>query len=185
MTAPKWDYLIPKFFGSVWDSPASRPLTRAGDWPRVGIYCPHPERPWLLGSFAISAIVRERLGQRLWGWDLNFATGDGILIHLQGQGSPNSAQFLVDDAVYDAEATGLVLRSAIEAGDLATAQAASQTMDHAESAGRLRIPMKCGLCQKSRTYRSDTVQPAIATLWENGVREISLAMFDRFVSRTR
>lgn len=176
--------VVPKFFGSPWDTEASRPLTSAGSTPRVGVYCPHRRRPWLLGCFTASAEAEQQMGYRVWGWDLDFVTGDDFLIHLQRQSDRPGAQYLVDDEIYDSSAEMALMRSAMDAGDWSTATSISQAVDRSQSLLRMRVPIRCGEpgCKLARVYRSNTVQPVVTMLWDAGISEISLAHFMESVS---
>lgn len=186
-----YTYLIPRYHASPWGA-GGGPLHSADlNWPRVSVYCPHPDpedaaaiRPWLLGSFEFSAESSKRTGDDYWSWWLNYPTGDGLMINLNRQGvGVSDVQYLAGDRIRDREAERDNLRRALEAGDMVAAEAASAAMQDADATTRARLPLRCGICELRRVFRLERLHSVVSGFWRAGIREVPLGTFIKAVDR--
>jgi hypothetical protein len=183
------NYLIPRLHGSFWDAPGATGYSADLDWPRVSIYCPHPEpeRPWLLGSFELNPHLAPVAGSGpdYWSWSLNYPTGDGFMIHLNRQGAGVSdTQNLAGDVIRDRDAETARLKAALAASDMATALRTSQEIETADAVTRARIPLRCNTCRLPRVYRLEKLHPIISRFWTLGFREVPYPQFVALVDDT-
>lgn len=187
-----YEYQVPVFAGSPWDNgvvpvpetplmyqaPGTIRQINDPDRPRVGIYCPHDDdRPWLVGSFTVSAYLWLDLDpakwawQRMWAWHLEWLTGDGVLFPLFGV----PQRSLVATEVIDPPSGRLRLTT--------TADGQVEPQFEAEVDVRHHLEMRCPICsQQGSPHRLENVQATVTTLWHKGFREISLAAFERIAN---
>lgn len=184
--ADEWDYLVPRLHGSAWDKGESSRFVADLDWPTIGVYCPHEPQPWLLGSFRVSAAVLEERGVASWSWTPDYVTGDGYTIRLRRQSESGHTQQLVGNEPYDRKVLEAELAGTVDKfGVGPEAMAISERMDSAAANLRGRPILECGECGDRRVYQSESVQAAVALLWEHGRREIALDEFHKFKDTLR
>ena len=175
--------VVPSLHASPWAKPGAPMIAALEGWPRVGIYCPHEPAPWLIGSFVLDEEASERAGAPYWSWTLDYPTGDGHLIRLGRNGERGRAQYIVDDAERDRGAEKAEVRRATLSGDASELEAVTRAIDHRESNTRARIPMMCGTCGLSRTFRAEHLHRIASTFWAVEYREVPLTVFARRVDR--
>jgi len=181
----EWPYLVPNYFSSAWNNPAAQggSLTSSDlDWPRIGVYCPHESRPWLVGSLVLSGAVLAQRNESLWGWEKTFITGDGYLIRLEANRRSSAVQSVVDDAPYSREDERHLLGQHMDADQ---ARKLLERIDHANATMRTRFVFDCGVCRAPRIFRSDSVQQVASAFWEAGTREVTISLLAEAVKRTR
>lgn len=183
-------YQVPTYASSPWDTgvvpvpetpwmyqaPGTIRQVDDPNRPRVGIYCPHgDERPWLIGSFTVSAFLWWDLDpakwawQRMWNWHLEWLTGDGVLFPLFGVPQRN----LIDNRVVEPE-SGALQRTTTEDGRI--------VLQHEKEEPRGYVAMTCRVCgQQGSQRRLEKIQHSVAALWSNGLREVPLTTFERFL----
>ena len=192
-----WAYLI----ATIADAPPALHSNTVTDLeiPHLGIFCPHDEGPWLVGTFRISGAVMEQKNELFWTWDGVYLTGAGDVLRLPDRQGP-WRQTILDNAPHDPEAlrrehlanTQRMMATPQEKWAEAELERYESTghfltpeqrdlmerEDYANGQMRARYVLKCPMCQPAvqHVFRSDRCQRVVSTFVTTGWREIPLAV---------
>lgn len=184
-TSAGWQYLIPTFYGTSYDT-GGRRISRADmSVPRLGVFCPHSPESWLLGSFVVSSQIFEQRQEVYWGWSRTYGAADGSEIDFDRQRSASAVQEVVDDRPVDVnEYRDAISRAVRRFGpESPQVRQLADERTYALDNLRLKVKLKCGVCTLRRDYRSEKLHQVVSTIWANGVREIPFEVFIRSVER--
>lgn len=170
----EWRYLFPTLADVPSDLFPTRVGLRLAD-PRVSLFClgnpvkseggttsdgfSHQATPWLFGSFEPLYDYLERTGAQHWSLLDTYPAGDGGTVRLE-QGR-RSTQYLDNDRPVD-DVSAQFLPSV-----------------------RGRYKFKCGHCDLSGAWQSETLQMPLTLLACRQLREVSLLAFARAVAASQ
>lgn len=132
----------------------------------VSVYCEsdsHVGEPWLFGTFRPDSTLLKK-GKVYWGFDCLYPSGDGHWVPVANRGSMMT----------------LVGTETVDWGRLKIAQ-----QNDLSAAMRVKHRFKCGLCDFTRTARSQSVQLPLSIFYTAGRREVELRGFSKSLDVAR